>query len=140
MGVVDKPIRLLSSHPHLPKLKEVPTVLPQFSGVPVHLPPFRPSLAPQIFIMIVKEVKQMTLTRGVRLHQYLDDQLIGAPSQEEAQVKTQNMVYLTQSLVEVVSLVLKRFKDQCQNRTVSVAMDSSTVVAYIKQTVRNRLS
>ena len=27
MGVIDRPIRLLSSHPHPPKLKEVPTVL-----------------------------------------------------------------------------------------------------------------
>ena len=29
----------LSSHPHPPKLKKVPTVLLQFTGVPVHLPP-----------------------------------------------------------------------------------------------------
>ena len=38
MGVVDRPIRRLPSHPHLPKLKEIPKVLPQFAGVPVHLP------------------------------------------------------------------------------------------------------
>ena len=35
MGVVNRPIRCLPSHPHPPKLKEV---LPQVSGVPVHLP------------------------------------------------------------------------------------------------------
>ena len=37
MGVVDRPARHLSSHPHPPKLKEVPKVLPQFTGVPVPL-------------------------------------------------------------------------------------------------------
>ena len=38
MGVVNRPIRHLPSHPHLPKFKEVPKVLPQFTGVTVHLP------------------------------------------------------------------------------------------------------
>ena len=37
------------------------------------------------------------------------------------------------------SLALKRFKDQCQNQTVLVATDNSTVVAYIKQARRNPL-
>ena len=43
MGVIDRPIRCLSSHPHLPQLKKIPKVLPQFTGLPVHLPPFQPS-------------------------------------------------------------------------------------------------
>ena len=46
MGVIDRPVRRLSSHPHPPKLKKIPKVLPQFTGVPVHLPPFRPSHGP----------------------------------------------------------------------------------------------
>ena len=45
--------------------------------------------------MIVKEVKIMALTRGVRLHQYLDDWLIRALSLEKAQVNTQTVVDLT---------------------------------------------
>ena len=45
MGV-NRPVRCLSSHPHPPKLKEVPKVLPQFSRVPVYLPPFRLSHGP----------------------------------------------------------------------------------------------
>ena len=49
-----------------------------------------PSLAtaPQVFTMIVKEVKLMALSRGLRLHQYLDDWLIRSQSQEEAQLNT----------------------------------------------------
>ena len=46
MGVVDRPTRRLLSHPQPPKLKEIPKVLPQFTGVPVHLPPFQPSHGP----------------------------------------------------------------------------------------------
>ena len=46
MGVVDRPIRCLPSHPHPPKLKEEPKVLPQVSGVPVHLSSFQTSHRP----------------------------------------------------------------------------------------------
>ena len=35
--------------------------------------------------------------------------------------------------LKVVSLALQRFKDQCQNQTVLVDMDNSTVVAYINK-------
>ena len=46
MGIVDRSISCLPSHPHAPKLKEIPKVLPQITGVPVHLPPFRTSHSP----------------------------------------------------------------------------------------------
>ena len=46
MGVVNGPIRRLPSHPHPPKLKEVPTVLPQLTGVSVHLPSLRANRGP----------------------------------------------------------------------------------------------
>ena len=46
MGVIDRPIRRLPSHPHPPKLKEVPKVLPQVASVPVHLPSLRASHGP----------------------------------------------------------------------------------------------
>ena len=44
-----------------------------------------------------------SVKRGVRLHQYLDDWLIRAQSQKEAQVNTQTMVDLTQSLGCIIS-------------------------------------
>ena len=49
--------------------------------------PFGLATAPQVFTMIVKEVKLMALSRGLRIHQYLDDWLIrsqvsgGSPSE-----------------------------------------------------------
>ena len=60
--------------------------------------------APLVFIMIVKEVKLVALTRGIGLHHYLNDWLIRAQSQEEAQVSTQTVVDLTQSLGWIISL------------------------------------
>ena len=65
--------------------------------------PFGLATAPQVFTMPVKEVKLMALTRGIRLHQYLDDWLIRAQSQKEAQVNTQTMIDLTQSLGWIIN-------------------------------------
>ena len=106
MGIVDRPIEHLPSHPHSPKLKEIPKVLPQVTSVTVHLPSFWTSHSPpppQVFTMIIKEVKLMALSRGLRLHQYLDDWLIRSQSQGEAQVNTQAVVDLTQSLGWIIN-------------------------------------
>ena len=46
VGIVDRSIGRLPSHPHPPKLKEIPKVLPQVSGVPVHIPPLRAGHSP----------------------------------------------------------------------------------------------
>ena len=46
MGNIDTPIGCLPSHPHPPKLKEIPTCLPQVPGVPVHLSSIRPGHGP----------------------------------------------------------------------------------------------
>ena len=88
VGIVDRSIGHLPTHPHPSKLKEIPKVLLQVTGVPIHLPPIWTIHSPQVFTMIVKEVKLMALSRGLRIHQYLDDWLIRSQSQEEAQVNT----------------------------------------------------
>ena len=46
--------------------------------------PFGPAPAPQVFTMIVKEVKLVALSRGIRIHQYLDDWLIRDQSQHKS--------------------------------------------------------
>ena len=65
--------------------------------------PFGLATAPQVFTMIVKEVKLIALSRGLRIRQYLDDWLIRSQSQEEAQVNTQAVVDLTQSLGWIIN-------------------------------------
>ena len=71
----------------------------QFTSLPFGLA----TAPPQVFTMIIKEVKLMALSRGLRLHQYLDDWLIRSQSQEEAQVNTQAVVDLTQSLGWIIN-------------------------------------
>ena len=46
MGIVDRSVGRLPTHPHPPKLKEITKALLQGSGVPVHLPPIRTSHSP----------------------------------------------------------------------------------------------
>ena len=46
VGIVDRPVGCIPSHPHPSKLKEVPKVLLQGPGVPVHLPTFRTGHSP----------------------------------------------------------------------------------------------
>ena len=46
VGIVDRSVGRLPAHPHPPKLKEIPKVLLQVSGVPIHLPPIRTSHNP----------------------------------------------------------------------------------------------
>ena len=46
VGIVDRSVGHLPTHPHPSKLKEIPKVLLQVTGVPVHLPPIRTSHSP----------------------------------------------------------------------------------------------
>ena len=46
VGIVERSVGRLPTHPHPPKLKEIPKVLLQVSGVPVHLTPIRTSHSP----------------------------------------------------------------------------------------------
>ena len=41
VGIIDRSIGRLPSHPHSSTLKEIPKILPQVSGVPVHIPPLQ---------------------------------------------------------------------------------------------------
>ena len=50
MGIINRPIRHLPSHPHPPKLKEIPMVLPQVTAVPVHIPSFQTSHSPRRYL------------------------------------------------------------------------------------------
>ena len=46
VGIVDRPVRCVPTHPHPSKLKEISKVLLQGPGVPVHLPTFRTGHSP----------------------------------------------------------------------------------------------
>ena len=65
--------------------------------------PFGLATAPQVLTMIVKEVKLMALTRGIRLHQDLDDWLIRPSLRKKHNINTQTVVDLTQSLGWIIN-------------------------------------
>ena len=66
--------------------------------------PFGLATAPLVFTSLVKEVKLLALKQDIRLHQYLDDWLIRASSQDEAQKHTVKLLSLIQSLGFIVNL------------------------------------
>ena len=66
--------------------------------------PFGLSTAPMEFTCVVKEVKLMAQSWGIRIHQYLDDWLIRAPTKESCHQGTQSLLSLCQELGWVVNL------------------------------------
>ena len=107
MGVVDRLIKCLPSHPHPPKLKKVPKVLPQVTSVLVHLPSLQASDGPTGLYNDCKRSKTDGPDKGIRLHQYW---LIRAQSHEEAQVNTQTVVDMTQSLGWIINQEKSKLK------------------------------
>ena len=66
--------------------------------------PFGLSTAPLEFTKVVKEVKLMAQSRGIRIHQYLDDWLLRAPCREICLRHTQTLLDLCRSLGWVVNM------------------------------------
>ena len=66
--------------------------------------PFGLATAPLEFTKIVKEVKLMAQARGIRIHQYLDDWLLRAPSPEICLQHTQTLLDLCRELGWVVNM------------------------------------
>ena len=66
--------------------------------------PFGLATAPLEFTKVVKEVKLMAQARGIRIHQYLDDWLLRAPSPEICLQHTQTLLALCQQLGWVVNM------------------------------------
>ena len=65
--------------------------------------PFGLATAPLTFTNVVKEVRLLALQRGIRIHQYLDDWLVRAPSKEECQKQTQKLLNLIRDLGFIVN-------------------------------------
>ena len=66
--------------------------------------PFGLATAPLEFTKVVKEVKLMAHARGIRIHQYLDDWLLRAPSQEICLQHTRTLLDLCQGLGWLVNM------------------------------------
>ena len=66
--------------------------------------PFGLATAPLEFTKVVKEVKLMAQSRGIRIHQYLDDWLLRAPCREACVNQTRTLMALCQQLGWLVNL------------------------------------
>ena len=66
--------------------------------------PFGLATAPLEFTKVVKEVKLMAQARGIRIHQYLNDWLLRAPSHETCLRHTRILLALCQELGWVVNM------------------------------------
>ena len=66
--------------------------------------PFGLSTTPMEFTVLAKEVKLMAIHKGIRIHQYLDDWLVRARSQETCLHHTQILVKMCQDLGWLVNL------------------------------------
>ena len=66
--------------------------------------PFRLATAPLEFTKVVKAVKLMAQARGIRIHRYLDDWLLRAPSPEICLKHTRTLLALCQQLGWVVNM------------------------------------
>ena len=66
--------------------------------------PFGLSTAPMEFTVLVKEVKLMAANRGIRIHQYLDDWLVRARSQQICLQHTQTLIKMCQDLGWLVNI------------------------------------
>ena len=71
----------------------------QFTALPLGL-----ATAPLEFTKVVKEVKLMAEARGIRIHQYLDNWLLRAPSLEICLQHTQTLLDLCRQLGWVVNM------------------------------------
>ena len=103
MGIVCRSIGRLPSHPHPSSLKEIPKILPQVSGVPVHLPPLRTGHSPPGLYHDCKRGEAhgpLQRSQTPPIPGRLADQVSVA---EEALVNTQVVVDLTQSLGWIIN-------------------------------------
>ena len=94
----------------LPKLKEVPKVLPQVTSVSVHLPPLRAGHSPSGVYNNCKRSEADIPDKGNQTSPVPGRLADRAQSQEEAQINTQTVVDLTLSLGWIINQEKSKLK------------------------------
>ena len=85
-------------HTKTKPIKEISEISCTGQNIQFKALPFGLSTAPLEFTVVTKGVKLMTLQRGIRNHQYLDDWLVKAKSQQTCLQHTKTLVALCQPL------------------------------------------
>ena len=102
MGYLYRPLGCLPSSSHPSTIKEIPQVPPPREFLPIHQLAVWASHSPKGVHVPGKGGKTIGTKQDIRLHQYLDDWLIRAPSQAESKEHTANLLSLIQSLGFIV--------------------------------------
>ena len=79
-------------------------ILPKQSGLSVYCSSLQFGHSPQEFTKVVKEIKLIAQTKGIRMHQYLDDWVLRAPCPETCLRHTQTLLDLRRKLGWVVNM------------------------------------
>ena len=94
----------LLPHSNTGTIQEIPKISCPRPDLQFKALPFGLSTAPMEFTVLAKEVKLMAIHKGIRIHQYLDDWLVRARSQETCLHHTQILVKMCQDLGWLVNL------------------------------------
>ena len=94
----------LLPHTNTGTIQEVPPISYSGPDLPIQALPFGLSTAPMEFTVLAKEVKLMAMHKGIRIHQYLDDWLVRAESQQVCLHHTQILVKMCQELGWLVNM------------------------------------
>ena len=92
--------RRILPYPYSPQIKEVSQVLPVSSELPIHGPTIRFGHGSAR----IHQGELMAQAKGIRIHQYLDDWLLRAPSQEICRQHTQTLLDLCRQLGWIVNM------------------------------------
>ena len=94
----------LLPHTNTGTIQEIPKISCPGPDLQFKALPFGLSTVPMEFTVLAKEVKLMAIRKGIRIHQYLDDWLVRARSQETCLQHTQILIKMCQDLGWLVNL------------------------------------
>ena len=103
VGSFCRSYRRVFSHPYSPKISKPTSVSCRGRSFQFRALPFGIATAPLEFTRVVKEVKLMLQNRGIRIHQYLDDWLLRAPTQQICMEQSKQLVEFVQELGWVIN-------------------------------------
>ena len=110
MARFDRPERCVLSHSHTSRFSTLATFPCRQKNVLVQSTAIRVGYCTPKFTRIVKEVKLVLQSRGIRVHQYLDDWLLRADTRHQCQLQTKELIHLVQELGLVINYEKSEFE------------------------------
>ena len=103
MASFDRPERCVLSCSNTSRFSTLATFPCRQKNILVQSTAIQVGSAPLEFTRIVKEVKLVLQSCGVRIHQYLDDWLLRANTRHQCQLQTKELIHVVQELSFVIN-------------------------------------